>query len=325
MLCAQKYDQVDFSKLPSRALAIYSRKCFPAHMPDRFKSWQADVLAGKAKINTSQVDPYEIVSRLIGYWMTQHNHYSYYKAATPAEIATLESFYADQVAKYQAQMAETGVSLGNTMVIADVSGSMYGTPLAVSISLAIWMSALNTPDFRDLFMTFHEQPKMIDLSDCTTLYQRVVRTVEAEWGGSTNLQAAFDLILQRAVERHLDQSDMPKRLVIVSDMQFDTACQPNVFTNFETITAKYREAGYQMPQLVFWNVRGNTTDSPVTKDTHGTTLIGGFSKSLINLLLLDEPLKTPMEMMFQTIDSPDFDRMKYVNTSGQLVSTRILR
>jgi hypothetical protein len=42
-----------------------------------------------------------------------------------------------------------------------------------------------------------------------------------KWGGSTNIASAYRNILQLAVTSGVDPKDMPKYLVIFSDMQFD--------------------------------------------------------------------------------------------------------
>jgi len=292
LLCMKKWDDVEFSKIPSKAISLYSQKCFPKHMPERFRHWQIDVLAGKAKMNTSQVDPYEVVNRFI------------YKNPSPAEIPTLEAFYKLQVE----ELLKKG-NLSNSLVIADVSGSMSGTPMAVSVSMAIWMSAITSPAFRDKFITFCSDPEFIDLCTCSTLQDKITKTMTAPWGMSTDLQKVFDLILSRAKTFNLKQEDMPTRLFIISDMQFNVACEPNLFTNFEVIKAKYRDSGYEVPEIVFWNVAGHTTNSPVSKDDKGVALVSGFSKDLINLFMLNEKLKSPYEVMRLAIDNSRYDRM----------------
>lgn len=291
LMCASKWDEIKFEKVPSKAMSLYARKCFPKHEPERFAQWQADVLAGRAKMNTSQVDPYEVVGRLVQ------------GKATPEEIPTLEAFYQKQVAELR-----TRGDLGNTVVLADVSGSMAGTPMCVSVAMAIWMSALAKPPYRDSFITFESAPRFVSC-EAETLVEKVRKVMESPWGGSTNLQAAFNLILNRAVDTHLVPEEMPRRLIIVSDMQFNMACESNFLTNYEVIRSKYRTAGYTMPEIVFWNVNGATTDCPVTKDTPGVALVGGFSKDLINLFLKNEPIRSPYDLMRATIDAERYSRI----------------
>ena len=51
-----------------------------------------------------------------------------------------------------------------------------------------------------------------------TLYQRFQEIRSIPWGGSTNIQATFELILRKAKHANLSQEDMPKRIIIISDM-----------------------------------------------------------------------------------------------------------
>lgn len=291
LMCLQKWTEIDFSKVPSKALLLYSKKCFPAHAAERFAQWQQDVLAGRAKMNASQVDPYEVVHQLI------HN-------PSPAALPTLEAFYQKQVEELRSKG-----DLGDSLVMADVSGSMAGTPMTVSVSMAIWMSALASAPFRDVFLTFESTPRFVDLSACSTLQEKVNCTLRAPWGGSTDLQAAFELLLSRAIEKRVSSDEMPKKLFIVSDMQFDVAGGGNLFTNYETIVAKYRASGYTIPEIVFWNVSGIINDTPVTRDTRGVAMISGFSKSLIGMFLTGKPIPSPYEVMRLAIDNERYARM----------------
>lgn len=294
LLCAQKYTDVDFSRVPSVALKIYSAKCFPKHMAERFAEWQKDVLAGRAKANTSVVDPYEVVRLYMN------------RKATEAQKPTLEAFFKTQVAELKKKC-----NVGKTVCVVDVSGSMEGTPMEVAISLGVWISAM-AEQLWNIIFTFHESPSVVDLSQCTTLEERINLVQHSPWGGNTNLQATFDLMLARAQRTKLTTEDMPERLVIISDMQFDQACGSNCWTNLETIRAKYRKAGYTMPQIVFWNVRGNTGTgaAPAQDDEKGVIMLSGFSKNLIPILISGEKIPTPYETMVAAVNAERYQRVK---------------
>jgi len=137
LLCAKRYDEIDFSKVPSVAMLRYARRCFPRNMPERFSQWRRDLLLGKAKINTSAVDPYQVVERFLGGEIAQE------------ELETLEAFYTESIRKLLAKG-----SAGRTCVVADTSGSMEGTPMTVSVAMAIWISACATEEWRDMFLFF---------------------------------------------------------------------------------------------------------------------------------------------------------------------------
>lgn len=324
LMCAKQWDIVadQLSNVPSRALARYARRCFPERLGDRFRQWQQDVLSGKKKANVGQVDPYEVVTRMAAYvapeWSMQN------LSVDIAELPMLEAFYKLQVEK----MRKSGTL--NAISLIDVSGSMSGTPMMVAISMGIWISSIASPAFRDVAITFTHQPEIIDMTKCNSLQDRINVLKNAPAGLSTNLQAAFDLILTRATDGHIPATEMPTTLFIITDMQFDN-CDSNIFTtndtqyragweyecgdygcdchkitNFELIKAKFRDAGYVLPNIVYWNVNGTTSGSPVKMDERGVCLVSGWSKDILNLFL-DGIIPSPYEMMRKAIDNPRYD------------------
>jgi hypothetical protein len=124
----------------------------------------------------------------------------------------------------------------------------------------------------------------------------------ASWGGSTNLQSAFDNILKHATENRVEQSELPATVVVISDMEFNVACHGNNKTNFEVIKEKYKKAGYKMPRLVFWNVAARSDQSPVKFDENGTALVSGCSSSIFKQVL-SESWKSPYGLMLDTINA----------------------
>lgn len=314
-LCAKRWDDVDFTKVPSKAMMIYGKKCFPTHMKERFEKYQKDVSEGKAKMATGQVDPYEIVSMMLrrcGDWSTD-------LTTDTSKLTLAQNFYDKQIVELAAQL---GDDVTSTIVMADVSGSMNagsGAPLRVSISMAIWMASLARGPWKDLTMTFHSKPQFIDLSR-KTLAQKLEAVVAPGYCGSTNLQAAFDLILEKGMLHRLKNEDMPKRIIIVSDMQFNGGCS-NLYTNHEEIKAKYRLHGYDMPEVVYWNVNGTSTGSPVEKDEMGVALASGFSKNMIKAYMTNTPIPTPLESMFEVLDNEFYDRVVWVAPDGETYPT----
>lgn len=299
-LCAQDFDKIDFSKVPGVALKMYSHKTFPRHMPERFAQWQANVLLGRSNMNSDTVDPYELVKLL------------YTRSASEAQKPTLEAFYLDQIKVLKSKLTERyGSDLGSTVVMADVSGSMEGEPMILSIAMAIWISSIAAPEWRDMFFTFEKMPSIVDLSSCTGLEDRVRMAQSASWGRNTNLLNLFKVILDRAKKGNLSNEQMPKRVVVVSDMQFDEAFSDdaNLFTTLETIKAMYRANGYNMPIMVFWNARGNVDPlgSPVSANENGVIMIGGFSKSLITTILMGDDAPNPKDVMMEVLMDKRYD------------------
>jgi hypothetical protein len=131
-----------------------------------------------------------------------------------------------------------------------------------------------------------------------SLAQRIRQLEKADWDNNTNLQATFELILDSAIREKLSEDDMPTKILIISDMEFDEATPRS--TNYEVIRMKYRQAGYKMPQVIFWNVNGRTGNSPVQKDDYGTGLVSGFSPSILKSVLKGE-IVTPVQLMLDTV------------------------
>lgn len=308
-LCSKEFDSIDFGKVPSVALKMYSAKTFPKHCAERFAQWQQDVLKGKGKMNTDIVDPYQVVELFAT------------GRATVEQKPTLEAFYKLQVEKLRDELIERyGVdNLEDSVVVVDVSASMTGTPMHAAIALGVWVSALVRDDWKDLIFTFSETPEVVDLSGCKSLEERVRAIATSPGiGYNTNIQALFDLMLTRAKTRGLTQSQMPKRLIIASDMQFDEACGDSHhrpipgsgFTNLEVAKNKFRAAGYDAPQIVFWNLRGNTPNAAAaTHDERGVTLLSGFSKNMLTAILEGGDVPTPYEFMIKVLSDPRYDLM----------------
>jgi hypothetical protein len=296
LLCAKRYDEIDFSKVPSVAMLRYARRCFPRNMPERFSQWRRDLLLGKAKINTSAVDPYQVVERFLAVGQTP---------IAQEELDTLEAFYTESIRELRAKG-----SAGRTCVVADTSGSMSGTPMTVSVAMAIWISACATEEWRDMFYSFNTIPEVVSLRGCTSLMEKVQRAQAAPWGGSTDLLATFRMILKQGRDNGYTAERMPSRLVIISDMQFNAACGP--FTNLEVARELYREAGYDFPEIVFWNVRGDVSRGngfPATSTEKGVAMISGFSKSMIDILLDNGPMPTAYDLMVKTLMNARYDLM----------------
>jgi len=195
----------------------------------------------------------------------------------------------------------------NGIVVADVSGSMSGRPMEVAISLALYFAERNTGTFKDYFMTFSTTPELVKIHG-NDLQEKINNISQARWGGSTNIQAIFDLILQTAVKNNAALSEMPSKVFIISDMQFDIACPDNDMTNFEVIDKKFKEAGYNRPVLVFWNVNASS-DTPVTKDDAGTYLVSGCSPSILKNAMNTKAV-TPLDLMLEILNSERYSLIK---------------
>jgi hypothetical protein len=193
------------------------------------------------------------------------------------------------------------------LVIADTSGSMYGRPIRISVSLAIYFAQRNLGPFHDCWMNFSQHPLLQHLrgNNLKEIWDNIDRS---NWDQNTNLQAAFDLILSTAVRNKVAQKDMPTVLYIVSDMEFDQACTSNDKTNFEVMKQNFYNAGYKLPNVVWWNVNARNTQYPIKVDDTGTALVSGCSPSILKSLLSAKTFD-PMSVVYETVNNPRYDKI----------------
>lgn len=184
--------------------------------------------------------------------------------------------------------------LGKMIPLVDVSGSMTGTPMEVAIALGILVSELGV--VRDRFITFSSDPAWHCLDPAWSLRDKVKSAISANWGMSTDIQRAFDLILRACIEGGVPPQEVGElSLVILSDMQFDSARgNKNPWeTQHEALVSSFKEAGlkskwskpYPLPNIVFWNLRGDTKDFPVDASTRGVQMVSGFSPNMLKLFM----------------------------------------
>ena len=123
----------------------------------------------------------------------------------------------------------------------------------------------------------------------------------------------FDLILSTARAHSLPNDELPNRIVILSDMEFDqaTGYAHRNSTNLEAIKQKYERYGYDFPQIIFWNVQARSKQVPATMNENGVILVSGYSPSILKSVLSDEPIITPYKAMLNTIM---VERYNFVDT-----------
>jgi hypothetical protein len=281
-MCAGEWEKINYGQVPSIAMNKH-RNAFFNRDGVRYAEYIADVQAGKQKINASVLFPHQL-----------------YQAIKKGENAEAVEAQWDNLPNYMANSTE------RILPVCDVSGSMEGLPMDVSISLGIYISERNEGIFKNAFLTFSERPEMNYLQG--SLSERMRQLSHADWGYSTNLQATFDLILNSAVRESIPQSEMPTKLLIISDMEFNAAAG-NV-TNLNSIRNKYSQAGYKMPELVFWNVNGRIGNSPATVNDENIGLVSGFSPSILKSILQGK-IYSPMQLMLDTVS---VDRYSCIRT-----------
>lgn len=187
--------------------------------------------------------------------------------------------------------------------ICDVSGSMAGRPMEISISLGIYLSERNISIFKDAFMTFSSKPKIQVLKGDLKARYNQLRT--AEWGMNTDIQAVYRTLLETATRNKVSESEMPTHLLIISDMEFDS-CATNAKdqTMFKDARAAYKKHGYEMPNIVFWNVNSRQNNVPVRFNTNGVGLVSGASPAVLQAVLSGNI--NPIDIMMRAVDQDKY-------------------
>ena len=155
-------------------------------------------------------------------------------------------------------------------------------------------------------MTFSALPSIVHLEG-ETLAEKVACAVESDWGLNTNLEAAFDSILKTAVENHVPEEEMPKSLIIISDMEFDYCVENANETNFNNAKKAFEEKGYKLPNIIFWNVTSRNSNQPVTKNEQGVALVSGVTPRLFSMVASGE--LSPYKFMIETISNKRYAKI----------------
>jgi hypothetical protein len=176
------------------------------------------------------------------------------------------------------------------------------TCMDVCVSLGLYLADKNTGPFKDMFLTFSDKPKLQVLKG--NLLDKLNQLERADWGMSTNLHGAFEEILKYAVKGNVPAKDMPRYVLVMSDMEFN-ACARHDDSAMQMIERKYKDAGYEVPNIVFWNLNARSGNVPVKHDKRGVALVSGFSPSIMTSILGAKSMD-PMSVMLETLNSPRY-------------------
>ena len=286
-MCANDWDNINFSHVPSVAARNY-KKAFNRHSP-AFAEYVAKLVKGDktVKVNADAIYPHDVLKGIA------HAYKSFDKTEKDhikAQWAALPNYVGD----------------ASILPIVDVSGSMTCAVggagatrcIDVAVGLGLYLADKNKGAFKDTFLTFSDKPQLVTLKG--DILQKLDQMEKSAWEMSTNLHAAMNKILDVAVKGNVPESDMPKMLLILSDMQFNQ-CVRFDDSAMQMIERKFADAGYTVPQVVFWNLN-SSGNVPVAADKSGAALVSGFSPSIMKALLsADLDQFTPEGIMMKTI------------------------
>lgn len=276
-MSAKEWQDIDYSQVPSVAMNRY-RKAFHNQDGERFREFLGKVEKGEAKINAGTLYPYDIVEKLM------HARDSIGREVLEAQWKALPNYVDGEY---------------NVMVMADVSGSMSGRPMATSVGLAIYFAERNKGPYHNLFMTFSYNPQFVQLSG-HNLAERIYNARRADWEMNTNLDRAFEQILRLAIDNNLTNDDLPRALIVISDMEIDMASHNWDFTLLQR--EKFAHYGYDLPKVIYWNVQSRQDTFLANGNRPGVQLASGQSASVFRNIL-HSIATTPYEAMVEVLNS----------------------
>ena len=301
-MSAKNWSEIKYEAVPSRANLIYNN-AFLRNDEERRREYLSKLEKGETKINASTLFPHDIVHK----YMTG----SMWSARLNPKDATIEALWK--------ALPDTVQECGNTIVVADGSGSMTTrvdnnsgvTALEVANALAIYFAEHSSGQFKDKYITFSERPQFVDFSNCKSLHAKLQTALAHNEVANTNIEKVFDLILTTAINNHMHQEDLPQNVLIISDMEFDGCAswgnssrwERNRPTQklFDVIAQRFADAGYKMPRLCFWNVASRTGTIPVKENELGVALISGFSVNVAKMVMSGSV--DPFECLLETLNS----------------------
>lgn len=281
-MTAQDWNSINYENVPSNAMTKY-RNAFYKKDKVRFTDYIEEVKKGQAKIQSATLYPYNIVEKIL-YSKEQNDVLELQWKALPNYVSGENNF----------------------LVMADVSESMTGRPMATSVGLAIYFAERNKGPFAGKYMTFSAVPEIANVSG-TTLYDKIKYVEKHKVGYNTDLELAFMTVLQTAVEIKCSQEDLPQSIIIVSDMEIDAySIKGGNLSFYDEMKDRFAQHGYQIPNIVFWNVDSRHDTYHAFEDNVNVMLVSGQAASTFRLIMEGLNL-TPYEVMLKALNDPQYD------------------
>ena len=289
-MSARRWEEIDYSAVPSNAMMKH-RQAFWKHDEEGMKKFIESLEKGETKINASTLYPYDLVEKVFGNRAWGYDGYR---------------FNEDPVIEAQWKALPNYVEPGtNAIVIADTSGSMTGRPMNSAIGLAIYFAERNIGPYHNLYMSFSDRSTVHEING-VTLAQKIASINMSDWGGSTNLEAAFMHILDIAIKNEIPTSEMVKSIVVITDMEINPYNVDGDWTFYDEMRTRYYQHGYEIPNVVFWNVNSRNDTYLADSTRKGVQLVSGQSVSTFKNLIGSIGM-TPVEMMLKVLNGGRYD------------------
>lgn len=294
-----KWNEIIYDKIPSKAGLIY-KNAFAKHDYDRYKTFAE---SKETKVNAATLNPVDIAGQIFSYggWTG--------RSATEVDRVMWQKYW-DNLKDYYNGREERGIA------VVDVSGSMTGTPMNAAISMGAYIAERGKGPYANHFITFSSQPELVKFEG-VDIYDKFQRAKSANWGGSTNIKATFDLLLKTAIDNNCSQDKIPETVYVFSDMEFDRCAvdgnkhnygflsKDKAKTLFDTIRKKWTNYGYKIPRLIFWNLDARQNNIPAIGN--GISYVSGFSMAALEGVLSG---KDGYDMMMEILAKPRYSIIK---------------
>jgi|TARA_B100002003_G_C14153139_1_gene554859 hypothetical protein len=283
-MASKAWSNIAYSSVPGAALRKY-KKAYDKHDPARFEAWKLDK-SEKASVSASYPhDIFKLLYRL---------EWEDIEVKNP-DIALAQKQW-DNLPDYVKEGE-------NILPMCDVSGSMDGLPMMISVSLGLYLAEKNKESFKDTILTFSSSPELLNLSKISGLKEKFSTILTANWGMSTDFEKAYHLILDTAISFNVPKQSMPTMLLVLSDMQFNQSQRGDSGPHFDSMKQLFEDAGYVLPRIVFWNLRSSTVaGSPATAKDDNVALVSGFNPVLMKAILAVEEFN-PFEVMLKSLEN----------------------
>lgn len=301
LMCSNKWSEINYEHVPAVASARL-QKTFNRHDPIRYTEFKTAALKGEVKINAGTLFPYDVLKSI----------HRGDEIAALAQWEALPNFLGD--AGFILPVVDTSGSMSSR--VGDSKSSL--TCMDVAISLGLYLADKQKGAFQDMFLNFHSNSRIHHLKG--NLLEKLNQIKNCEWGGSTSLESAFKEILRVAVMGSVPQEQMPKYLLVISDMGFDPFTERSGANAWDMARELFNRHGYELPTVVWWNVAhraggyGGDNNFPVTQHATGSALVSGFSPAIVRSVLASKQV-TPWDVMMETINNPRYQAVEQALTS----------
>ncbi len=298
LMSENRWDEIEFDKIPSKAGLIY-KNAFARRdiIKAKYEKFAKDTTT---TVNAGTLYPYEVVEKAIDLMGSQNYYWGWGRNRSTVSLDNTDRLminkYWDNLTDYFA-----GSKL-NALCMVDTSGSMSGTPINVATALGLYCAEKAGGPFANHYISFSSRPQLIECEgvDFCDKVDRIVRTNLCE---NTNIEAAFDMVLNTACMNHVAQEDLPETILVISDMEFDMASRQlssnRVETVMESIALKWKYHGYHMPKLVYWNVNARSNNIPML-GVKNVSFVSGFSPSIFQSIATG---KSGMDLMVEALNN----------------------